>query len=111
MASSKFHHLVNANVLVLAKSSFSYLAGLYNQNIVYYIDFWHTPMPNWININNMDNENINNENINNENINNEEGVITKVNMVNLIILLCFFIFFSIGFLFIYKNLINLRDHM
>jgi hypothetical protein len=47
------NHLINADVLVLGKSSFSYLAGLYNPNIVYNVNFWHTPMPNWINVDNI----------------------------------------------------------
>jgi len=42
--------LIKADVLVISKSSFSYLAGLYNNNIVYYIDFWHPPLIEWNNI-------------------------------------------------------------
>lgn len=42
-----FHSLVTAKVLVMAKSSFSYSAALLNQNIVYYIPFWHQPLKNW----------------------------------------------------------------
>jgi hypothetical protein len=44
------NHLINADILVMCKSSFSYIAGLYNRNIVYYFDFWHSPLDNWINI-------------------------------------------------------------
>jgi hypothetical protein len=40
-------HLISADVLVLCKSSFSYISGLYNNNEVYYIDFWHSPLKNW----------------------------------------------------------------
>jgi hypothetical protein len=50
-----FNHLINADVLVICKSSFSYLAGLYNKNIVYYFDFWHSPLSNWINIKDLQN--------------------------------------------------------
>ena len=42
-----FHSLVCAKVLVMAKSSFSYSAALLNQNIVYYIPFWHKPLKKW----------------------------------------------------------------
>lgn len=42
-----FHSLVTAKVLVMAKSSFSYSAALLNQNIVYYIPFWHKPLKKW----------------------------------------------------------------
>lgn len=48
-----FHSLVRAKVLVMAKSSFSYGAGLLNENIVYYEDFWHKSLDNWININTL----------------------------------------------------------
>lgn len=40
-------YLIQADVLVMCKSSFSYIAGLYNKNQVIYIDFWHSPMPQW----------------------------------------------------------------
>jgi hypothetical protein len=45
-----FHNLVCAKILILAKSSFSYSAALLNQNIIYYQDFWHKPLNNWLNI-------------------------------------------------------------
>jgi hypothetical protein len=45
-----FDHLVNADILVMAKSSFSYVAGLLNKGIVFYEPFWHKPLPSWINI-------------------------------------------------------------
>ena len=48
-----FNHLIHADILVICKSSFSYLAGLYNNNDVYYFNFWHNPLNNWININNL----------------------------------------------------------
>jgi len=47
------HHLINADVLVIAKSSFSYLAGIYNQKTVMYFPFYHSPLKNWINIDNI----------------------------------------------------------
>lgn len=42
-----FEHLVRADILVMCKSSFSYIAGLYNENTVIYTNFWHSPMPTW----------------------------------------------------------------
>jgi len=43
-------YLIKADVLVMSKSSFSYVAGLYNQNTVFYIDFWHAKLERWKNI-------------------------------------------------------------
>jgi len=45
-----FHNLVCAKVLVVAKSSYSYSAGLLNPNTVYCPDFWHKPLDHWISI-------------------------------------------------------------
>lgn len=42
-----FEHLVRADILVMCKSSFSYIAGLYNENTVIYMNFWHSPLPQW----------------------------------------------------------------
>ena len=44
-----FHHLCNADILVISKSSFSYLAGIYNKNKVVYFPFHHPPLDDWIN--------------------------------------------------------------
>ena len=44
-----FHYLVSSKILVTAISSFSYAAALLNTNTIYYVDFWHSPLPNWIN--------------------------------------------------------------
>lgn len=48
-----FHSLVSAKILVMAKSSFSYSAGILNKNIIYYEDFWHKPLNNWLNISSL----------------------------------------------------------
>ena len=40
-------YIIRADILVMCKSSFSYIAGLYNKNIVLYTDFWHNPMAHW----------------------------------------------------------------
>ena len=44
-----FHSMVTANRLVIADSSFSYTAGLINQNDVYYTNsnWWHKPLNHW----------------------------------------------------------------
>lgn len=39
--------LATADTLVLAKSSFSYLAGLLSSGQVIYEPFWHPPLPHW----------------------------------------------------------------
>lgn len=44
---SSFHHMCKADVLVIARSSFSYLAGLYNKNKVIYLPFHHPPLDFW----------------------------------------------------------------
>lgn len=46
-AFDSFHHMTRANIFVMAKSSFSYLIGLYNVNKVLYIPFWHKPLDKW----------------------------------------------------------------
>ena len=43
-----WHHLIMADVLVMAKSSFSYTAGLLSSGIVLYQPFWHPPLDSWI---------------------------------------------------------------
>jgi hypothetical protein len=40
-------YMIKADVFVMSKSSLSYVAALYNENKVLYIDFWHTKMPHW----------------------------------------------------------------
>lgn len=43
-----FHSFVTAKILVTSKSSFSYSAAILNSNKIYYINFWHKPLKNWI---------------------------------------------------------------
>jgi hypothetical protein len=43
-----FTSMVLADVLVTTSSSFSYTAGILSNGIVYYIPFWHPPLPHWI---------------------------------------------------------------
>ena len=44
-----FRAMALADVLVTSRSSFSYSAGLLNRDgQVYYIPFWHSPLPDWI---------------------------------------------------------------
>jgi hypothetical protein len=40
-------NLSNADILIMGKSSLSYIAGLYSKGEVYYEPFWHSPLPNW----------------------------------------------------------------
>lgn len=42
-----FDRLVKARVLVIDKSSFSYVAGLLNENTVIYRNYWYPRMPDW----------------------------------------------------------------
>jgi hypothetical protein len=53
-------YMIKADILVTCKSSFSYIPAIYNQNIVYYIDFWHKPLDNWKNIDDLLIENFQN---------------------------------------------------
>ncbi|BAS59556.1 hypothetical protein NIES2135_09160 [Leptolyngbya boryana NIES-2135] len=49
-AMKTFHHLVQADVLLMAKSSFSYSAALFSQGIKLYSPFWHRPLRDWITV-------------------------------------------------------------
>lgn len=42
-----FTDMVFSDLLVLSPSSLSYVAGILNDGIVYYIPFWHPPLPGW----------------------------------------------------------------
>lgn len=46
--------LVLADVLVASRSTFSYTAGILSEGIVYYIPFWHSPLPHWISVKTLD---------------------------------------------------------
>ncbi len=45
-----FQGFVFADVLVIGASSFSYTAALLSEGPVYYIPFWHNPLPGWISV-------------------------------------------------------------
>jgi hypothetical protein len=45
---STLHALVCADVLVMSKSSMSYVAGVLSEGVVVYEPFWHAPLPGWI---------------------------------------------------------------
>ena len=45
---STFHSLVLADVLVMAKSSFSYAAALLSRGLIIYKPMHHAPLPNWL---------------------------------------------------------------
>jgi hypothetical protein len=44
--------LASADILCMSRSSFSYIAAIYNPDGVIFMpaDFWHQPLPNWIKI-------------------------------------------------------------
>lgn len=48
-----FIQMVYADVLVTTQSSFSYAAGIISEGTVYYIPFWHAPLPHWISANTL----------------------------------------------------------
>jgi hypothetical protein len=43
-----FHNLVQTDVLITAKSSFSYVAGLLSEGVKLYEPFRHQPLPGWV---------------------------------------------------------------
>jgi hypothetical protein len=43
-----FYGMVTANILIMSKSSLSYVAAMLNEGIVYYLPFWHKPASNWL---------------------------------------------------------------
>jgi hypothetical protein len=43
-----FSSMVFADALVIGSSSLSYVAGILSEGTVYYVPFWHPPLPNWI---------------------------------------------------------------
>jgi hypothetical protein len=45
---STFYSMVAAQILVMSKSSLSYTAAMLNDNIVYYLPFWHKPASTWL---------------------------------------------------------------
>lgn len=42
------HGMISADELVMGKSGFSYIAGLYSRGKVHYFPFWHSPLDDWI---------------------------------------------------------------
>jgi hypothetical protein len=44
-----FKQLINSEILITAKSSFSYTAALLTSGLVFYEEFWHPPLSHWIN--------------------------------------------------------------
>jgi hypothetical protein len=42
--------LITSEVYIMSKSSFSYVPALFNNGIILYTPFWHTPLKNWINV-------------------------------------------------------------
>jgi hypothetical protein len=48
-----FHSLVCAKILIMSRSCFSYTSAILNENTVYYLDFWHKSLDNWLNVNSL----------------------------------------------------------
>jgi hypothetical protein len=48
-----FTAMVLADVLVTSASCLSYMAGFLSEGTVYYMPYWHTPMPHWISVNSI----------------------------------------------------------
>jgi hypothetical protein len=46
--------MVQADILLMAKSSFSYVAGLLSAGMVIYEPFWHSPLPDWLHVDHID---------------------------------------------------------
>jgi hypothetical protein len=49
-AIATFRQLVEADILVMSKSSFSYVAALLSDGLVLYEPFWHSPLSDWISL-------------------------------------------------------------
>lgn len=49
-----FHHMTRADVLLAAKSTFSYLAGLIGTGTVVLDPFWHPALPDWLTLDQPD---------------------------------------------------------
>jgi hypothetical protein len=47
---NSFNDLVFADILVTSKSSFSYIAAILSNGIIYYTNFWHPPLAHWIKV-------------------------------------------------------------
>lgn len=45
-----FISMVLADVLVVGTSSFSYSAGFLSEGVIYYMPWWHVPLPHWISV-------------------------------------------------------------
>jgi hypothetical protein len=52
-------HMANSKVLIIAKSSMSYIAGLMNNGVVYCPNFWHPKMKDWLYVTNLESKIVN----------------------------------------------------
>jgi len=50
---TSLEYMIKADIFVMSKSSLSYLAALYNVNMVLYINFWHNKLPHWKQVKNI----------------------------------------------------------
>ena len=46
---SVWEQLINSDIFIMSKSSFSFIPALYNKNIVLYYPFWHNKLNHWLN--------------------------------------------------------------
>lgn len=44
------HLMINQDILIMAKSSFSYIAAIISEGIIFYEPFWHSSLKDWINL-------------------------------------------------------------
>jgi hypothetical protein len=47
-AEEDFKDMINADILIMSKSSYSYAPAILNPNVVIYKPFWHLPLENWL---------------------------------------------------------------
>ncbi len=83
-------YMINADILVTCKSSFSYIPAIYNKNKVFYIDFWHKPLENWMNIDELLKERFKNTNNNYNYYNYNNNIILVLIFLIIIIIVLLF---------------------
>lgn len=45
-----FSELINSDIFIMSRSSFSYVPAIYNKNILIYHPFWHGKFENWLDV-------------------------------------------------------------
>jgi len=104
-----FEYLCNADVLIMSKSSLSYLAGLYNPNEVYMEKFehWnHIKLSRWNDFEELlDNDNTVNDNTINDNTIESYSNISNMNTTNNIYILFIFVLLFLFIFYCNKSII------